>query len=105
MNSIGLQETQPRQFENSGFEISGRDNDGSDSNQVRGAETITTRVHVHNETSNENTETSKTSKTLKENTETSKTLKDVSKPFEHNAKTAASVADMIDQREFNQTIS
>jgi hypothetical protein len=91
MNSIGLQETQPRRFENMvcGFE-------GSESSPVdAGAETITIRVHVHNETPS----------VTSNKTSTVTSLTDVAKPFEHNAKTAATVADMIDQREFNQTIS
>ena len=85
MNSIGLQETKPRHLD-AGHDNDGRDFEGPESSPTRngGGEIITTRVFVHNESSD---------------------WGEVSRAFEHNAKSSATVADMIDQREFNQTIS
>jgi len=87
MNSIGLQETKSRKSDG-GHDNDGQDFEGSsESSPTRngvGGEIITTRVFVHNESSD---------------------WGEVSRPFEHNAKSSATVADMIDQREFNQTIS
>jgi hypothetical protein len=78
MNSIGLQETNPRS--DGGHVNHGRDAEGSEASPS--SETITTRVFVH---------------------ETD--WMEASRTFEHNAKSSASVADLIDQREFNQTIA
>ena len=91
MNSIGLQETKSRHTD-AGHDNGGRDFEGSEPSPTRNGsssgggsgEIITTRVFVHNESSN---------------------WGEVSRPFELDAKSSATVADMIDQREFNQTIS
>ena len=90
-NSFGLQETKSRRddadSDDGGIvraDVS-QETEIPDAIPIRnGGEIITTRVFVHNE---------------------SLQWREVAGPFERNAKISATVADMIDQREFNQTIS